>query len=216
MAVLWLLLFVAAAVLWWRSDMALTEIPDLLQVWLSKLGLPMAALIYIVIYVLRPLIFFPPSLLALAAGLVFGPRLGILFTIIGENVSAIFAFLLARWFGRQAIAAHEHELARRWDERLKRNGLVAVMIMRLIYIPFDLVNFGCGLTAISLRDFTLGTFLGVLPSIVAFVLLGGAGAAGVGRRLDVLTLSIVFFFFGLILARWLHRREENKTSSRDE
>lgn len=216
MAVLWLLLLLAAAVLWWRSDIALTEIPDLLHGWLSALGLPMAALIYIVFYVLRPLIFFPPSLLALAAGLVFGPWLGIVFTIIGENLSAVFAFLLARWFGRQAVAAHEHDLARRWDERLRRNGLVAVMIMRLIYIPFDVVNFGCGLTAISLRDFTLGTFIGVLPSIIAFVLLGGAGAAGVGRRLDVLILSIVFFFFGLILARWLHRREERKNPPREE
>lgn len=207
LAVLWLLLFAAVLVLWWRSPVTLTGIPALLQMWLSEFGLGKAALIYVVFYTVRPLIFFPASLLTIASGLIFGPWLGVLFTIAGENASANVAFLLARWFGRDAVAAHEHDAVRRWDEMLCRNGVAAVMIMRLICLPFDAVNFGCGLTAMRQRDYAVGTFIGILPALVSFVLLGGAAAASVGSRLTVLELSLLFLLLGLGIARWLRRRE---------
>ncbi len=77
--------------------------------------------------------------------------------------------------------------------------------MRLIYLPFDAVNYGCGLSAIRQRDYALGTFIGIIPGLVAFVLLGGVGAAGVEHRLLILTASAAFFLLGLAIARYLHR-----------
>ena len=141
-AVFWLTLFSYGLFSWWRSGIPLQQIPFHLETWLEQFGLLKAALIYIVIYTVRPLILFPAALLTISSGLVFGPWLGILFTIIGENASANFAFFLARWFGRDLVAAREQKssLAARWDERLRLNGLVTVLIMRLIYLPFDLVN----------------------------------------------------------------------------
>jgi len=207
LAILWLLLLAAVLLWWWRSPLALVEVPSLLHLWLGDFGLLRAALIYVLLYALRPLVLFPSTLLTVASGLIFGPWLGILFTIAGENVSANVAFLLARWFGRGAVAAHEHGVVRRWEEMLCRNGVVTVMVLRLIYLPFDPVNFGCGLTGMRQRDYAIGTFFGILPGIVTFVLLGGAAAAGVDNRLTVLGLSLFFFLLGLAVARWLRRRD---------
>ena len=179
----------------------------LLSEWLNETGLFSAALIYVVIYAVRPLILLPATLLTVASGLIFGPWLGTLFTIVGENASANVGFALARWFGRKAVASHVSVRMSRWDGKLQQNGLVAVMTMRLIMLPFDAVNFGCGLTSIRHRDFAVGTFIGVLPSLIGFVLLGGVAAPGVHNRTLVLILSALFMLLGFGIARHLKQRE---------
>ena len=210
LAVIWLILFASALIVWVRSGIPLSEIPHYLESWLEQFGLLNAALIYVFIYAVRPLILFPASLLTVASGLIFGPLLGILFTIVGENASANFAFSLARWFGRDLVVAHEKEgsLAARWDQRLRQNGLVTVLIMRLIFLPFDLVNFTCGLTSMRQRDFAIGTFIGILPPLISFVLFGGLAAAGNKNRLLTLGLAIFFLLIGLVIARLFRRREK--------
>jgi uncharacterized membrane protein YdjX (TVP38/TMEM64 family) len=202
-----LLLWLAGLVLliagWWQSGLALGDVPALLEGWLRQFGLVNAALCYILLYTIRPLVLFPASLLTIASGLLFGPWLGVLFTILGENASANVAFVVARWFGRDWVGRHESGLLRRWDERLMENGLASVLVMRLIFLPFDMVNYACGLTAMRQRDYAIGTFIGILPGLVAFVLLGGAAAAGVEHRLAIIGLSLACLVFGLLLARRL-------------
>jgi uncharacterized membrane protein YdjX (TVP38/TMEM64 family) len=164
-------------------------------------------LVAIVLYAIRPLILFPATLLTIASGLIFGPWLGTLFTIIGENASANFGFSLVRWFGRESVATHSTQLMSRWDEKLKQNGIVSVMTMRLIMLPFDAVNFSCGLTAIRQRDYAIGTFIGILPSLIGFVLLGGIAAPEVHNRTLVVVLSALFMLLGFGIAHYLKRRD---------
>lgn len=208
---LWLVLFGSALLLWWRSQLPLTEIPHLLEAWLDDFGLLKAASIYVVIYAVRPLILFPASLLTLTSGLIFGPWLGVLFTILGENASANLAFVMARWFGRQTVVKYASIRWQDWDQRLERNGLISVLIMRLTMLPFDAVNFGCGLTAVRQRDFVLGTFFGILPSLIGFVLLGGTVASGVAHPGVIIGLSAVFLSVGFTMAHLLRRRERKTT-----
>lgn len=202
----WLLLLLFVFWLWWRSGIPPAEIPTRLEASLRQFGLGRAALCYVVLYALRPLVLFPATLLTITSGLLFGPLLGVLFTIVGENASANIAFLLGRWFGRDWVAGHESELVRHWDRRLRDNGLVTVLVMRLLYLPFDAVNYGCGLTAMRQRDFFFGTLLGILPGLIGFVLIGGAVHAGEGHPWLVLLLSAVFLIFGLLIARHLKQR----------
>jgi len=204
---LWLSLLLLALAVWWRSGIALTEVPVLLQQWLADVGLLNAALVYIVFYAVRPLVLFPATLLTVASGLIFGPWLGTLFTIIGENASANIGFTLSRWVGRNSVAKHLSESLARWDTRLKENGLLAVLTTRLIMLPFDAVNFGCGLTAVRHRDYAVGTFIGILPSLIGFVLLGGVVAPEVQNRALVVALSILFMLFGFGIASVLKRRD---------
>ncbi len=205
---LWLSLFAGALFLWWQAQIPLNEIPRLLEVWLSDFGLFKAALIYVLFYAVRPLILLPATLLTMASGLIFGPWLGTLFTLIGENASANLAFVIARWFGRQAVTKHVDQRLRDWDQKLQHNGLVSVLIMRLTMLPFDAVNYGCGLTAIRQRDFALGTLFGILPSMTGFVLLGGTVAAGVEHRQLIIALSLLFLGLGFTTAQLLRRRED--------
>ncbi|MDG5467977.1 TVP38/TMEM64 family protein [Deltaproteobacteria bacterium IMCC39524] len=210
---LWLSLFLFALFFWWQSGIALTSVPSLLQEWLDNVGLLNAAFIYIVLYAIRPLILFPATILTIASGLIFGPWLGTLFTIIGENASANFGFSLVRWFGREIVATHSTPLMSRWNEKLKQNGVISVMTMRLIMLPFDAVNFSCGLTAIRQRDYAIGTFIGILPSLIGFVLLGGIAASGAHNRTLVVVLSALFMLLGFGIAHYLKRRDSAEIPS---
>jgi len=212
-ASLWLGLFLVVLVLWARSGIALAAIPALLEQWLRDFGFFRAAAIYLVLYAVRPLLLFPATLLTVASGLIFGPWLGTLFTVLGENASANLAFVLARWFGRQAVADHASARLRRWDAKLEQNALVAVLSLRLLMLPFDMVNFGCGLTAMRQRDYAIGTFFGILPSLIGFVLLGGGAAAGVRHRTVTLVLAVLCMGFGFALARQFRRREDQSLAT---
>jgi len=203
---LWLSLLLLALIGWWRSAIALSDVPMLLHDWLHETGVLKAGLIYIAIYAVRPLVLFPATFLTVASGLIFGPWIGTLFTIVGENSSANLAFTVARWLGRDSVASHSTALIRNWDTKLEQNGFLAVLTMRLVMLPFDAVNFGCGLTAIRHRDYALGTFIGILPSLIGFVLLGGIVAPDVQNRTLVVVLSVIFMLAGFGLAHHLKRK----------
>ncbi len=210
----WGLLLIVAVIFWLQSGLPLQEVPYWLEAQLERFGLWKAAILYILIYALRPFLLFPATLLTVSSGLLFGPWLGILFTIIGENASANVAFSVARWFGRDWVKKKAEVSLQNWEQRLAENGLVTVLILRLIMLPFDAVNYGCGLTAVRHRDYAIGTFIGILPALIAFVLLGGIGSAGAQNRLWLLGGSVVFLILGIFLARLIGRRENSTTAQK--
>jgi uncharacterized membrane protein YdjX (TVP38/TMEM64 family) len=199
----WLLLFGSTAYLLWSVGIPLTEIPYLLSDWLKGFGVLKAAGLYVLIYTVRPLILLPATLLTMASGLIFGPTLGILLTMVGENFSANFAFWIARTLGRDWVALRTGGTIGRWEERLRENSIMTVVILRLLYFPFDLVNFGCGLTSVRQRDYAVGTFIGIMPGLVAFVLLGGAAHADTQNRLLIASIGIGALIVGVTVARLL-------------
>ncbi len=201
--ILWAVGLCLALIAWRDSGLELIDVPEALDAWLSRFGLARAGAIYVVLYTLRPLILFPATVLTVASGLLFGPWLGILFTIIGENASANFAFLIGRWLGGGLVEDQDAGWLSRWDTKIRERALTSVLLMRLLLLPFDAVNYGCGMTSMRQRDFAVGTFLGIIPALVAFVLLGGAGSAGVENRLLLLGIAAFVFVIGFYVAHRL-------------
>ena len=159
--------------LWLRSNVPLRELPEQLVAWTQDFGTFKAIAIYMVLYLVRPLILFPSSILGIASGVLFGPWLGAAVTLLGENAGANLAFAIARNLGQDWVQRREKGVLKRWDHRLAERGILSVLAMRLL-LPFDAVSFACGLTSIRHRDFALGTALGVLPLLTFYVLLGGS------------------------------------------
>jgi uncharacterized membrane protein YdjX (TVP38/TMEM64 family) len=160
-------------------------------------------IIYIGGYAFRSLVFFPASLLTLMAGAIFGPLWGFAYTIVGENISANLSFLVGRYFGADVLG--KLVAGSRWAPLLKckfhRNGLLAVLTMRLMYLPFDLVGYSSGVCNIRQRDFAAGTLVGTLPGLATFTLLGG----GV-NRLDYLIWALLLAALSLGFSRLLKKR----------
>ncbi len=169
-------------------------------------------LLYIALYVIRPFIFFPSTVLTVLGGHVFGPVLGVVYTIIASNASTALAYLLGRFFGKGLIpVAGTTNWIERYTNRLRDRSFETVLIMRFIFLPYDLVTYVAGFLRIRFLPFMLATALGSIPGTLAFV---GFGASierfdGSLPALNPVTLvsSLAVFAFSLLLAHWFRRRE---------
>ena len=96
-------------------------------------GSSLGALLYIIVYAIRPLIFFPATLLTFLSGALFGFWWGIFYTIVGENMSANLAYWIGRFFGKDLKL--ENSLLSGWITKLRTNAFVTVLLMRLLFCP---------------------------------------------------------------------------------
>lgn len=169
-------------------------------------------LVYIVLYAIRPLILFPSTVLTLAGGFVFGPILGVLYTIIASNISSTIAFFVGHFFGEGLLKDDGSDgLIQRYARRMRENSFETVMVMRFIFLPYDAVSYLAGFLRIKYWPFILATALGSIPGTMAFI---GFGASiesfnGVLPRLNPVTLgfSIVIFIVSIVLSRIFKKRE---------
>lgn len=137
----------------------------------------LAPVAYIGVYAALTVAMVPGTILTLSGGLLFGVALGSALTVVGATLGAVAAYLVARATGRSLV----DRLASGWVERvdawLGARGLTAVVTLRLIpLVPFNAANYAAGVTAIRLRDYVLGTVVGIVPGVVAYTALG-AGVA---------------------------------------
>ena len=95
---MWMGILGIAVFYYWQNQRPLMDYLPLIQSEILSYGF-LAPVVYILLYCLRPLILFPAPLLTTISGTLFGPYKGVLYTIMGENISANIVYLLGRYFG---------------------------------------------------------------------------------------------------------------------
>lgn len=179
-------------------------------------GSTFGVIIYIAIYALRPILFFPATLITLLAGFLFGPVVGIIATVLGSNSSAMVAYIIGRYFGGDLLNENEEDasLIKRYTGRLRENSFEAVLLMRLLFLPYDLVNYLAGFLRIDWKAFLLATIIGSIPGTISFVLLGTSFgtlddllSGEVSLNPIALGLSIILIAGSIALSRYLKKRE---------
>ncbi len=141
--------------------------------WIDNLG-PLAAAVFMGIYVVATVLFFPASILTLGAGLLFGVLMGSIYVFIGATIGASAAFLVGRYVARGWVEKQiqGNQRFQAIDEAVAREGLKIVLLTRLSPVfPFNLLNYAYGLTKVSLKDYVIGT-LGILPGTIMYVYVG--------------------------------------------
>ncbi|MGB5339748.1 MAG: TVP38/TMEM64 family protein [Gammaproteobacteria bacterium] len=158
----------------------------LLLKWLDELG-NWASLLFILIMALVVVMLLPGVFFTMGAGFVFGVVEGTIYVVIGTTLGAMLAYLMARhWFG--ARATHyilNHPRLKLVSDEFTSKAWRVVLLTRLIpFFPFKLSNYFFGVTRFTLRDFTIGTFIGVIPLSLNSVYLGSitADIAMLGSR----------------------------------
>lgn len=172
-----------------------------------------APLVFVLAYLLRPLLFVPASLMTVAAGLLFGATLGTVLVIIAANGSAMVAYTVGRSLAGEATDAESDTeqagLVRRWGDRLRTRSFETVFVMRLLFLPYDLVNYAGGALRVHRPAFVLATALGTLPGTLSFVLLGASlerldqGLGGIDPW--AVGASVAIFAASMIIAAALRR-----------
>ncbi len=184
-----------------RESLTITSI----RTWVATLGY-WAPPLYILAYTIRPLVFFPTSIMTSASVLLFGPLPAWIFAYVGENLSANLAFFVARFLGSDFVQSHENKLIQKYDQKLAHCGFMTILTLRLIPLfPFDFVNYSAGLSRVRHWNYLWGTLLGVIPGLSAYILL----AAGITDDLRYFWWSLGLFAL-LIGGGWLYRRYTHK------
>ena len=170
-------------------------------------------IVFGIAYLLRPLLLFPASIMTIAAGLLFGAVAGTLVVIVVANASAMLAYLIGRGLAgdpKQPDDAERAGLIARWGQRMRTNSFESVFIMRLLFLPYDLVNYASGALRIRWTSFLLATVLGTLPGTVSFVLLGASverldeGLGGINPV--TIVASVAIFVASIVIARIVKQR----------
>lgn len=159
--------------------------------WVESLGV-WGPLVFIVGYIVATVAFIPGSILTLAAGAIFGLARGTAFVFVGATIGSILAFLVSRYFARSAIEKRlqGNEKFANIDRAVGAQGLKITFLLRLSPVfPFNLLNYGLGLTNVRLRDYAIAA-LGMLPGTFLYVYYGklagdvAAVAGGAAVRKD--------------------------------
>lgn len=202
----WALLVGGLQLYAWQEQLNPTELTQ--RLLLACRSGPAGPLLFVGVAALSPLLLVPAALLGSLAGACFGPAYGVLYTLVGCNLSALLTYSLGR-LSRQE-QGHLARLCAHYGPQLQRRPLLSVIVLRLSFLPYDPVNYLVGLLHVRLWPFLLGNTLGSLPGVIAIVLAGsavsrlGAGAAAIHPL--TLTAMLVLLALSVGLAIVLRQR----------
>lgn len=166
---------------------------------------------------LRPPFILPISWLVLLCGTLWGLWMGGLYAVLGMMISAASSYWIARITVPKSQAHSPQSKFGAWLQRLRREGFMSVVLMRLMLLPFDMVNFAAAALHVNFRDFMLATMLGNVAATLIYASIGSS------IRLDAilsghepplsemlngkqLALTIAVLGISLLLARYVKKR----------
>jgi phospholipase D1/2 len=174
---------------------------------LDQQALPFAPLIVILAFVVAGTFMVPVILLIAVSGVAFGPFYGALYAIAGTMLTAAAGFALGVWLGRDTLRQLLGHRVNRLSERFARRGIMSMTVLRLLPVaPFAVVNVVAGASHLLLRDYLIGTMLGMFPGILLTVVFSHNLAEAV-RHPNLATMTVVALLAILLigLAFGLHR-----------
>ncbi len=188
-----------------------------LRDWAESVG-PWFPLAFLLAHIVVTVVPVPRTAFTLAAGLLFGPVLGVLIAVFASTASALIAVLLVRAAGWQLNHLVRHRAVDRVDERLRERGWLAVLSLRLIpVVPFSALNYAAGASAVRVLPYTLSTLAGLLPGTAAVVILGDALAGHPSPLLYLVSVcTATLGLAGLVVEFRHYRRRHHHRSHRDE
>lgn len=173
--------------------------------WVKSLGL-WGPIIYVIVYILRPLILFPAGVLSATAGIIWGPALGFFYLQIAANISSATEFLIARYLARGAVENFLKGKMLKIDEKIERYGFLTILLIRLIpNVAWDIQNLSLGLTRVKFKDYFFATLIGIMPGSFAFVFFGSSLIKVLfnPKNFWVILIAILFFVSLYYLQKYL-------------
>jgi uncharacterized membrane protein YdjX (TVP38/TMEM64 family) len=142
-----------------------------LRDWIAGMGnLGMVA--YVVLYIVAVVAAVPGLPISIAAAAIFGAPKGVILVSIGSTLGASLAFLIARYLARDAVYRRlsGNDKFQRLDRLTEKHGAIIVAITRLVPLfPFNLLNYGYGLTRIPFWTFAFWSWLCMLPGTIVYL-----------------------------------------------
>ncbi|WP_187424250.1 TVP38/TMEM64 family protein [Campylobacter concisus] len=161
-----------------------------------------APMIYVLCFAILPIFLFPVPILAVVAGTAFGLFAGSLYTIIGAMINSVLMFYIARFLGFRAVSAFTQNSKSKILKTLGEPGgkFSLILILRLMpLVPYNALNYACGVMNVSLRDYVVATFVGIVPATFIMVNLG---EKALDMRSNGFIIACVLMAALVVLSSW--------------
>ena len=172
--------------------------------WIRSAGV-VGAIAFALLFVVATVLLLPASALTLGAGFAWGPLWGFVVVLPSAVLASTAAFVLSRGVARPWVEARigQSPRFRAIDEAVGEGGFRLVLLLRLSpLIPFNLLNPTLGLTRVSLRDFVLGSAIGMAPGALLYLYLGSlvtsASQLLSGERPPAGSVGTALYVLGLV------------------
>ncbi|MCF6137424.1 TVP38/TMEM64 family protein [Pseudalkalibacillus berkeleyi] len=203
----WLLISVFVVFAMWFSTTQLNLDAKEIRDWIIGFGI-FAPIIYMLFYTVRPLIFFPASILSITGGLAFGPLFGTIYTVLGATAGALVSFIIARKLGKNVANKEWKGRGKAIQSQLEKNGFFYVLLFRFIPLfNFDLISYTAGVSKVRFRDFFIGTLIGIIPGTFAYNFLGSSLVSGDPK---IILFAIIVFAILTVIPMWVRKKWLNK------
>jgi uncharacterized membrane protein YdjX (TVP38/TMEM64 family) len=168
------LAFLVLTLAWYLTPLSDYARPDVVRAAFARFAESgWAPLVVPLVFVGGGLIAFPLTIMIVATAAAFGPWLGTLYSVGGALLSALSTYAIGALLGREALRDWLGPRLDRVRERIRRQGVIAVMAIRLVPVaPFTVVNVAMGASEIRLLDYLAGTLLGLAPGLIVMAALG--------------------------------------------
>ena len=152
----------------------------------------MTPFLFLIAYILRSLVFFPSSIMAILSVIIFGPAWGLIYSFIGETLTSV-----SSYFAGKALTEDNwlHRKIEKYkiSKYMKNNEKTSSFSLRLIpFFPFDVVNYASGLNRIKYLPYILGTMVGILPGVTVTIFFGYALLNPTYMPLAIFIISTLF------------------------
>jgi phospholipase D1/2 len=148
-----------------RAYITKAHIKDLIT-WLRDLWY--GPLVLIGLYAAGCVFAIPASVFVIAAGVIWGWKLGAVYAITGGMLGAIASYFVGGFLGEgllEKFGSAGHAVRR----QVENAGFTSMLIVRLIPgPPFAVWNYAAGIARMRFRDYFWATLLGVIPSHIVF------------------------------------------------
>lgn len=162
---------------------------------------------FIGLYMISAVFSLPAMVMTISAGVVFGPILGGILSLIGATLGAIAAFFSARYFFRAYLVRKfgTSPLFIKIEKGVEKNGIDFLILTRLLPVfPYNIQNYAYGLTSMSGFSYGIISFITMAPGTFLYAYFAGDIALnGVSQRLFLqLLLAGIFLFLLSQVPKW--------------
>ena len=110
---------------------------------------------------------------ALLGGFIFGKWIGTLIVALGLSIGAMLLYIFANYFLKDFIKKNFLDKYENLETKFKKNEIGFFLLYRFVGgIPFQIANVLPVIFNVSIKNYLLGTFIGIIPSIFVMVTLG--------------------------------------------
>ncbi|HED33304.1 MAG TPA: sulfurtransferase [Gammaproteobacteria bacterium] len=149
--------------------------PASLQLWVENAGAA-APLLFMLVYIAGTVLFLPGSVITLLGGALFGPVFGTFINLTAATLGAMISFLIARFLAADWVEKKTGGRLKQLVTGVENEGWRFVAFTRLVPLfPFNLLNYALGLSKISFAQYSLATWIFMLPGTFAYTYLGYIG-----------------------------------------